>query len=348
MDRGGAERVISLLANHWCDLGYQVKIVLLLGEKCGYYLNRSVEIVSLRQKNRARFLSLPAWIKGIRSIVRKTRPDLLLAFFPKNSILTWLSTRCMKHDYVFVCSERNDPRFDGRSNITKMLSMYVYSKADRMIFQTSTVRAIYSFCNSDRTFVIPNPLKISIKGESVRRVTPGKVVSIGKLEPQKNQKLLIEAFEHFSNQYNDAFLEIYGEGSLREELEALIRSKKLSNKISLMGNVADVQKNISDAEMFVLSSNYEGFSNALMEALAIGIPTISTNCAGSEDLIDDGVSGFIVPVNDRDSMVNAMIRIKENPVLAKTFSANSISKMKKYQSSSILSEWDNACLSRKK
>ena len=343
MDRGGAERVISILANHWSELGYKVKIILLLGYNSGYKLNPDVKILSLVNKDLSRWKQIPFWIRHIRSTVKKDEPAFVLSFFPKNTIISWIATRSLGIKLRFISSERNDPRFDGRGKLTAFLSEFVYSKSNAVVFQTTLLKSLYKRCNPKKTFVIPNPIneKVFLKACNIRKT--GKIVSVGKLEPQKNQKLLIDAFSVYSRSFPEAHLEIYGVGSLKKELCNYISSLNLQNKVILKGNVPNLHSEIRDAEMFVLTSNYEGFSNALMESLALGIPTISTDCAGATDLIDDRENGLIVPVGGLQELIQAMKCLSLNQSLADYFSSKSKETIQQFKSSIILPLWDKAC-----
>lgn len=115
-----------------------------------------------------------------------------------------------------------------------------------------------------------------------------KIVTVGRLTVQKNQKLLIESFSEVLKKYPNIILEIYGDGEKREELKYIIKTLGVSNNVIFKGNILNVHEAIADAGLFVLSSDYEGLSNALMEAMMMGLPCISTTCAGSDELISDG------------------------------------------------------------
>lgn len=133
--------------------------------------------------------------------------------------------------------------------------------------------------------IIFNPISVSSVSKNTNLK---KIVTVGRLTVQKNQKLLIESFSEVLKKYPNIILEIYGDGEKREELKYIIKTLGVSNNVIFKGNILNVHEAIADAGLFVLSSDYEGLSNALMEAMMMGLPCISTTCAGSDELISDG------------------------------------------------------------
>jgi glycosyltransferase involved in cell wall biosynthesis len=163
---------------------------------------------------------------------------------------------------------------------------------------------------------------------------------VGRLEQQKNRRLLIEAYSDVYKNHPEYTLDIYGEGSQENELKKLISELKLDNSIILHGNVNDVHRKIADAEIFVLSSDYEGLSNALIEAMMMGFPCISTDCAGAIDIIENGVDGFIIPIRNRQQMVERINELIETPSLREEFSKKSAEHSKKFNVENVIVQWE--------
>ena len=161
--------------------------------------------------------------------------------------------------------------------------------------------------------MIPNPVYIGdlqpYEGERDK-----KIVAVGRLEPQKNHKLLLRAFAEFAATHKEYVLEIYGKGELEEELKALARELGIEKHVQLRGFSGKVKEEINNAAMYVLSSDYEGISNSMLEAIALGVPVIATDCpiGGSRMYIEDGVNGLLVPVGDMQTMAAAMKRIADD------------------------------------
>ena len=172
-------------------------------------------------------------------------------------------------------------------------------------------------------------------------VRNNKIVAVGRLLPEKNHHLLIEAFSDIIVEYPEHELFIYGDGMLREELTEHINRLKLQNNIHLPGNVLDVHEKIADAEAFVLSSNYEGLSNALLEAMMMGIPCISTKCAGSTEIIDDKHSGLLVDIGNKDQLVRSIKYLLMDKGRAKEIGSCGMNAVADLKSEKIIQSWKN-------
>lgn len=300
MRRGGAERVISVLANNLANKGWDVSIVTLLYDGCGYELDERVSLIDVSESAKNQVLDTPRLIKTVRRIIKKLQPDAVISFMITINVVTWFATRGLK--VRFIPSERNDPRV-GRGAILQILSRMVYANSSTTVFQTKRAQSFFSENTIKKSVIIPNP--VNLVNVKERKKVP-RIVSVGRLELQKNQKLLIDAFAEVHKEFPEYVLHIYGSGSLEDELREHINQLELQKYVELKGNVPDVQEQIADAELFVLSSDFEGTSNALLEAMALGLTCISTDCAGAADVIMNGESGVIVPVGDKDAMIAAI------------------------------------------
>ena len=160
------------------------------------------------------------------------------------------------------------------------------------------------------------------------------------MEPQKNRRLLIEAFSDIQKNHPEYTLHIYGEGSQENELKILIKELGINNAVTLHGNVSDVHRQIADAEMFVLSSDYEGLSNALLEAMMMGLPYITTDCAGAKEAVEDGVDGIIIPIRDRKKMAEAMERLISDADLRNRFSELAVKHSKQFEVRNVVTQWE--------
>lgn len=313
MQRDGAERVIAKLANYYGEQGYLVDILILLVEGCGYQLHENVRIISLVRDDRSRKKNLWYWIRGIRRHIKETNPDHVIAFSMYVNLITLAACAGMGKDILI--SERNDPSSDGRSRIDQLLTYLMYPHGDKIVFQTRRAKNCFSKAVQRRSRIIYNPVEVSCQADLGGR-DPNKIVTVGRLEKQKNQKLLIYAMRKVILKYPESYLEIYGEGSLRGELEELCRRLKLEEHVRFRGNVSNVHERIADAQVFVLSSDFEGMSNALMEAMMMGLPCISTCCAGSDEIIEDHENGLLVPLRDDEKLSQAVLSILDSRELS--------------------------------
>ena len=260
MGRGGAERVISILSNEYAKRGYQTDIVVLLSNEVGYELDSKTRLIDFSGETKSRWKRLPYWLKSIRAYVKENKPDVIVSFAARINVL--VMSACIGLKIKIVLSERNDPRCDGRSKIVDFITKIQYKKASSVVFQTN--RAKSYFPKLKNSVIIPNPITVSCVAENTN---PNKLVNVGRLTAQKNQKMLIEAFSKIEKENPNAFLEIYGAGELENDLRRQITETGLEEKVFLMGNISNVHEKIADAAGFCLSSDYEGLSNALLEAM---------------------------------------------------------------------------------
>ena len=328
MPMGGAERVMSTLANQFTQNGDEVRILTMKAPKCAYELDPRVEIVGAYAK--MELSSLKCAVKSFASIVKgmtvykkqlkEYKPDLVLAFLTYTNMTATIVGR--KYAPV-VISERCDPR--ERSEVLIKLVNHIYPKADCIVCQSKTIEKYFKEANpASETAVIPNPVnKNSINIEPIYN-RKKKIIAAGRLSPQKNYELLIRAFNRICNCFPEYRVEIYGEGPEKDSLEKLIQELGLQSKIILMGTKLNVIKEEAAASLYVMSSDYEGFPNALAEAMASGLPVISTDFPSgvAHEIIEDGKNGYVVPLGDEEKLAEAMKKILSNSELQEIMSKN--------------------------
>nr|WP_239576133.1 glycosyltransferase [Enterococcus lemanii] len=176
-----------------------------------------------------------------------------------------------------------------------------------------------------------------------RKKSVNKIVSIGRLVEQKNHALLIKAFAKVIDLFPNTELHIYGNGPLKLELENLARKLNVYEKVFINNAIPDVLSKVSDAKLFVLSSNYEGMPNVLIEMMAIGIPVIATDCpiGGPREIIEDGINGLLVPVNDTTELSKKIIQIIDDKEFAKELTKESIKVREKLNVKRICYQWES-------
>lgn len=303
MGRGGAERVISILSNEYALSGLDTDICLLLENKVDYRLDASTRIHDFTGREQSRLKRIPYWLSSIRSYVKEEQPDMIVSFVARINLLVMLA--CFGLGKKIVISERNDPKHDGRGWATRLMTRLFYPHASAVVFQTRRVQSYFSPSIQAKSVVVPNPISVTCTADDRDE---NKIVTVGRLALQKNQKMLIEAFADIGKSFPEKQLYIYGEGELKDSLKAHACSLGVGERVHFMGNVQNVHEQIADAAFFVLPSDYEGLSNALLEAMMMGLPCISTDCAGSDEYIEDGISGLLIPVGDREALKKAMLR----------------------------------------
>lgn len=316
MPGGGTERVVALLANEYCRRGIKVAVLLFAGHETAYPLDERIEIVSVGNPSGGRFAARIERLRRMRRYYAENKECQIWAFSVMGAVFSVIAALGQKH--FFLVSERNDPNKYDHKRIRNL----AYRFADVIVCQTPDAVRQFPQGISRKAVVIPNPIDIGglkpYTGERDKRV-----VAVGRLEPQKNHKLLLRAFAGFVRNHAEYILEIYGKGEQEAELKALSRTLGIEKNVRLRGFSARVKEEINNAAMYVLSSDYEGISNSMLEAIALGIPVIATDCpiGGSSMYIEDGVNGLLVPVGEAEPMTEAMNRIADDRKLRDSISA---------------------------
>lgn len=310
LQKAGAERVMSLLINEAASQGHDV--TLLIGRNViEYEIDKRINVVNLDTDS----LNPMKRFKKVRGFFKRERPEVIVSFMSSASIYACLCGIGL--GIPVVISERNSPEYEVPDKAHAILRHIAYHFATGAIFQTEQARDYFFKRLRVNSVVIPNPVRDDLPiadRQNVKR----EIVTLGRLDPQKNHKMLLSAFAVFLKAYPDYTLKIYGRGVLKYELEKIAESLNISDKVILHNPIDNVHEEIKTASMFVLSSDYEGISNALLECMAMGLPCISTDCpcGGSRGLIEDGVNGLLVPVGDAAAFCRAMERVAGDNVLA--------------------------------
>ncbi|RAS82337.1 hypothetical protein A3864_01940 [Priestia endophytica] len=321
MGNGGAERVISVLSNELINRGIEVNILTIYGDRVDYPLNPGINHYAIECKSTLRFLRPIERIYKIRKYLKKIKTDTVVSFLADVNIHTLLATILM--NLKVVVSERNDPYNDPSSKLIRNIRDRVYYLSDGFVFQTPDAKAYFPEKIQRKGTIIANPIKDNLptrwKGERKKEI-----VCVSRLSPQKNIKMLIDSYYKFEKEYPNYLLKIYGEGPLRTELENYVEELSLTRKVIFCGFKKDIHAEIKESSLFVLSSNYEGISNSMLEALAMGLPVISTNCpiGGSRMFINSYDNGILVPVGDSSALYEAMKNVIKDPELANKLSEN--------------------------
>ena len=163
---------------------------------------------------------------------------------------------------------------------------------------------------------------------------------MGRLYPQKNQKMMIEAFAQVSERYPDWKLVIYGEGYLRKDLESLVERLKVKDKVLLPGRCETVIEEVAKSKVFCLSSDYEGMSNAMIEALCVGTPVISTKVSGTDELIFDGENGLLVKIGDTEGLAQAFVKLLSNQELREKIGIEGQKLATLFNTDAIVDQWE--------
>lgn len=332
---GGTERVIANLSNEMVKRGYQVTILMTAGNTVDYPLHENVTVISLGNPTEGSIGKKIDRIQKLRAYYKNNQDNVVLSFGIETNLYAIMAGLGLP--IQVVVSERNDPNQCSY----KFVRDLIYSQADKFVFQTPDAMKCFSKKLQNRGRVIVNPIKEDLPEPYVGKEHEKRIVAVGRLTAQKNHKLLIDAFSKFIKTYSEYQLVIYGQGELEEELQKQIKELGLEENITLAGFSPNVLEEIKMSKMYVLTSDYEGMSNSLMEAMAMGVPVISTDCpiGGSAMLIQNLENGILIPVADVDAVVEAMTKVAENNSLCERLAINGLAVRTKYAINRICDEW---------
>lgn len=335
LERGGAERVTVYLADYMVKNGIPCRIITSTIGKNEYAVPNNVDRIAISKKRKLGIKD----ILNLRKEIKAFNADMVLIMGVSNCIYAMPALIGLK--VKSVVSERNDPSHFAGKNFVRVISRVLMKLADGFVFQTNDAKGFYAKSLKNCGAVIFNPLIMENFPEPYLGKRKKQIVSVGRLIEQKNHRMLIDAFNIIKDRYPEYQLVIYGEGPLRPEIEKYIEEMGLTNRTSLPGNVSDVHERIKKANAFVMCSNFEGMPNALIESMALGIPSISTDCpcGGPKSLIESGMNGLLVPVGDVDSLVEAIIKIIDNEEFASKIGNNAIEIRNKLDVNVIGEQW---------
>lgn len=333
LNRGGAQRVISVLADQFVKKGDEVILLTLDDGERGYELDERVRVTGLEtasdSKNKFESAArLMRALKKMRSWEKREKPDVVVVFSTHLAFQMMLSLAFLDKRCKVIASERAHPG-ERAESLKKKFDERIFPLLDGFIFQTERVSRLFPQSLREKGTVIHNglfsddiPEKITAFPDRDSR----KICAVGRLDiGQKAYDVMFKAFAIFHRNHPEHILNVYGRGSGEPELRALISELGLENSIILHGNHPHVINEIRDAGMFVMTSRYEGMPNALIEAMACGLPCVCTDCEfGPGELIRNEKSGLLVPVNDAEAIAAAMARIADDPTLAEQLSCGAL------------------------
>lgn len=331
LNKGGAERVLSNLVNYLCAEN-DIYIITTSSIKSNYSIDKRVTVKSLDNDNKVNKITKNyIRIKNLKKIMKTIHPDLIITFMPPQSFRV-LSIK-KRLDCPVVVSIRNDPNQEYAKLKNKIAMKILYRKADGFIFQTYDAKKYFSKNIQKKSAIIPNPINSDFLLS--KRFTGNRnkeIVCVGRLEKQKNYIFMLDTYKELLKIRKDYKLVIYGEGSLREELQNYIDNNGMKDNVLLKGQIDNVKERIQTASIYVLPSLYEGMPNALMEAMALGIPCISTDCpcGGPKFLIKNNHDGLLVSVNDQKQLLKALMRYINDVDFANKCGTNAFEKMKEF------------------
>ena len=332
---GGAERVVSILAGHMAKQGMNVEILTYYDRPVSYEPDSGVKLTAVETMTGS-----GNKLKNLFAIRKyfKQNARVVISFLAPFNIMAL--TANMGNGVPIIVADRNDPTKVPSGIVVRKIRDFLYRFATGVVVQTQKNKAYFSQAVQKKSEVIYNPIDLKAYAKAALKAEKEKkIVTAGRLMPQKNQQMMIRAFTCVYQKYPEYKLVIYGEGSGREELEQLIKELGMEGKVLLPGNVSDIHEQMKNAEMFVLSSDYEGMPNALIEAMCLGLPCISTKVSGATDLIEHHENGLLTAVDSGEQLEKAMLELIENKELAEKLAVNAAKLNGELEVSKIMQQW---------
>lgn len=344
MRGGGAQRVALTLIDEWIRQGRKVHVITWLAPETDFFVLPDAvrrTVIGKRPQNSGRLaahLSNVRAISRIRRSLRRDNPKAVVSFITVTNIFVILAAFGLKNRLLI--SERNDPTRQIAGPVWGALRWFLYRFADVVTANTThAVEAMTGYVPTRKLAVVANPVVLAPP------VAPGDrsavILSVGRLVPQKNQRLIIAALSSLKTRAGDWRVEILGEGPERVALTALAESSGIADRVALPGTVPDPSPHYRAAGIFVLSSVYEGTPNVLLEAMAHGLPCIvSDSLPGALEYVEDRVSGLIFQSGDASHLAECLAALIEDPDLRRRLGDEARKRMEGYSVEKVSAQWD--------
>lgn len=316
LGRGGAERVVVNLSQYFKKQNIDVVIVTEKRQQNEYEVPQGVNRVNLADKepqNQSRLKRITGTITNLRRVFQEEKPDIIIAFMGKANLKAIIASTLL--NIPVIVSVRADPREEYKGFKNRMLAFTLFRFAKGVVFQTEMARDYFPKAIQRKSTILLNPINTNFIRESYQGTRQPVIVTAGRLDGNKNHKMLIHAFSMIADRFPEVTVSIYGEGEDRELLQKYIDELKLQDRVILEGQTGNILEKIYQASAFVLCSDTEGMPNALLEAMAAGVPVVSTDCpcGGPAMFIKDHENGLLVPVRNDEALAKALSEILENP-----------------------------------
>lgn len=350
---GGAERVMLCILRHLDREAFVPHLALLKRE--GDLIGNIPEDVvthNIGMEGCSIGKEMPALILRLRKTIREINPDVVLSFLWDPNIINLAANLIFKHTKVII-SERCalhlyfESTFGSgiKRRIATGLTKFLYSTADHIITVSKGIKGelIAMGLPSAKITDIQNPIDISLIDRlrtEVADINKPYILFAGRLNRQKNIPVLINAFNRLKDDYNIKLV-ILGRGEEEDNLKKLARTLTIEERVIFRVFTENPYKYMQDAEVFVLSSDYEGFPNVLLEAMACGVPAVSTDCQfGPREIIEDGKSGFLVPVGDSNAMAAAIRNILDKPGIKEQVITEGLRRVKSMDAETVVKRYE--------
>jgi GalNAc-alpha-(1->4)-GalNAc-alpha-(1->3)-diNAcBac-PP-undecaprenol alpha-1,4-N-acetyl-D-galactosaminyltransferase len=356
LSSGGSERVMSTMANYWGGKSWEVTLITLDSNRMDFYnvdprVKRiALDVVIESHNVPMALLNNFRRIRAVRKAIKHLSPDAVISFGDATNVLTLISCIGLNIPRKIV-AERTNPTVHRLESVWALLRRITYPLADCVVLQTNSIREwARSFLPEKKIVVIPNPIcpsnETSCQGDNgvcaIFSESQTKIlIGMGRLTHEKGFDMLIRAFAKAAERNTEWKLVIFGDGTEREALNQLVRDAGIADRVFLPGTTMTPAFFLRRADLFVLPSRYEGFPNALLEAMAAGLPVISFDCpSGPAEIIRSGLNGLLVPAEDTEAFASAIIKLIENKAERERLAAKAPEVLERFGLEKIMAKWE--------
>lgn len=336
---GGAEKNFIGIANYAVEHNYRVFLLIEEDGKIQRRIHPNITIIKAKIDHDAS-LAHKYWcaIRAIKKAIKSSNADIVISFIEFWRSACIIATRFSP--IPCLVSERADP-YTRKGRFNNVI-FRIFEMAEGHVFQTIQARDFFSENTKKNSKVIPNPV---FKEDALDKYTGVKqdiIVNIARLDlKQKRQDVLIDAFSLIKDEFPNYKLYLYGDGPDKSKIEKYIHKRNLENRIELKGVTKNVYQSLGESRLMVLTSDFEGIPNAVIESMCVGVPVVSTKCSpgGAEFLIEEGVNGLLAECGDEVQVANAMRKILSDSNYSEMLVRNGFGIKEKLDSEVILSSW---------
>jgi len=341
MQRGGAQRVMTILAEHLSKTGEVILVndILPVPDIPEYTIGGGVRRLFLDEGAQGSGGRNLRRIRRLRQIIRQEQPDAVVSFLgPPNLRMLCAAAGCRTRKIVSV---RNDPYREYGAGVKKTAARLAFHLADAAVFQTEEATGYFGKSIRKKAALIPNPISRSFY-EADWTGTGRNIIAVGRVQPQKNYPLLLAAFSRIARDHPDVDVDICGDGYLRDSLTRLADELGIGQRVHFHGIVSDIPRRLASSGVFVMTSDYEGMPNALMEAMAVGVPVIATDCpcGGPRALTENGTYGVLVPRGDPEALAQALHEMLAGTERAEYYHQKAKERAEAYRTEKVMQAWD--------
>ena len=337
---GGASKMMAEVANNLCR-SHEVTLLTFRDSSLSQSLAPEINHVhNPLYSHKIKVLEMAGQIRALHKYLKRERFDLAVAFLHPSHYMLTLAAKGTKTKVLL--SERGDPYSRRNGGLFVRAVEKVIQRADAYVFQSEGARDAYPKKCRKKGRVIVNALPKKELPRHCPETAEKVIVHVARMELiQKRQDVMLRAFARFLETHPDYTLRFLGDGPEEEDMKRLAEELGVAGSVEFLGACKNVPQLIVNAEMFVLTSDYEGLPNAVLEAMAVGLPCISTDCSpgGARMIIEDGQNGFIVPCGDAESLADRMSRLADDASLRKQYSERAVRSLDRFDQAAVNAEW---------